>query len=210
MNRLLIALLSLLFLLPSPLQAKTGMIFVTALTAGTAGSLDAVECGDIIGDNTNRPIAEGDVALVVTSGKLFYIYRYDASGTDVTSSPSIIVPNDRSLCSNVGQWELVEKFYLYDADGTDKYHPPRAIAIADIASGDSGVAGIGTGIFRNDAWAMTANQDEGKEVWASVTPGAITLTPPSTSLDQLALVGYVKAINIVQFNLGNVVLFEVP
>lgn len=56
---------------------------------------------------------------------------------------------------------------------------------------------------------MTSNQDEGKPVYASATAGAITLTAPSTSGDEVARVGYVLEENVIMFSLGNVTLVEV-
>lgn len=85
----------------------TAIIGATALTGGAAGALDAVECEDILGDGTDRAIATGDFAVVVTSDKKLYLYRFNASGTDSEASPHIIVPDDRADCSGNGQWELV-------------------------------------------------------------------------------------------------------
>ena len=91
-----------------PAYSKTAIIGpLTALTGGLTGALDSVECDDILGDNTDRAIATGDVAIVVTSGGLLYFYRYDSTGADAESSPDIIVPDDRADCAGAGQWELV-------------------------------------------------------------------------------------------------------
>jgi len=83
-------------------HAKTAFIPATALTGGGTGALDAVECEDIRNDGTNRAIATGDVCIVIDSSGQFYMYRYDSTGSDSESSPDIIVPDDRSDCSNTG------------------------------------------------------------------------------------------------------------
>lgn len=119
---------------------------------------------------------------------------------------------------NLAQWDIVYaknasgalKWYKYDANGTDKLLAPRAVALAAITADATGLAGIGDGIARNDGWAMTTNQDEGKDVWASGTAGALTLTKLSTSGDEVARLGYVLEENVIQFSLGNVTLVEVP
>ena len=103
----LILYLLLLLGLPSIGYSKTAIIGASSLTGGGTGALDAVECDDIIGDNSYRAIADGDIAIVVTSSN-YYMYSYDATGSNSENSPSIIVPNDRaSDCSGLGQWELV-------------------------------------------------------------------------------------------------------
>ncbi len=111
--------------------AKSAIIGFTALTGGGTGALDAVECEDILGDNTNRAIATGDFAIGMTSDKDFYFYRYNASGTSSESSPDIIVPDDRAAnCAGNGQWELLRSINVArsatpqtvyrDSDCTDK------------------------------------------------------------------------------------------
>jgi hypothetical protein len=103
------------------------------------------------------------------------------------------------------------QWFKYDANGADKLKAPCAIAIkAAAGAGSSFSYGFGTGIARNDGWSMTTNQDEGKLVYADpATAGGITLTEPSTSGDEIAVLGRVLEQNVIQFNLGNVTLIEV-
>jgi len=89
--------------------AKSAIIGFTGLTGGGTGALDAIECEDILGDDTDRAIATGDMAIGVNSSGEFYVYRYNAAGTASENSPLIIVPDDRAAdCSGNGQWELVD------------------------------------------------------------------------------------------------------
>jgi len=111
MKKLSIILMCIILLMPTLAFAKAARIWATALNGGGTGALDAVECEDIMGDGTNRAIATGDVAEVVTSAGMHYIYRYNAAGTDDEDAVAytIIVPDDRLAdCSSQGQWELAE------------------------------------------------------------------------------------------------------
>ena len=90
-------------------DAKVAFIGATALTEGGTGALDAIECDDILNDNTDRAIATGDVCIVVDSNKDFYMYRYNSDGADSETNPDIIVPDDRADCTT-GQWELIDSF----------------------------------------------------------------------------------------------------
>jgi hypothetical protein len=118
MKKLLITFLSILMLglfLSAQVNAKTAFIGVTGLKGGGVGALDAIECEDIRGDNSNRPIATGDVAVGLTSTKDIFFYRYNSTGADAedafgTNDP--IVPDDRAQCSNQGQWELFDSINL--------------------------------------------------------------------------------------------------
>jgi hypothetical protein len=102
-----IILLMVLFIsmLSTPAYAVRGY-GATALTGGALGALDDL---DITGASTPNPenLAEGDTAVVLTiSGTTVKMYRYifDASGTDATSSPSVIRPEDYA---SAGNWRLV-------------------------------------------------------------------------------------------------------
>jgi hypothetical protein len=115
MKKLILALLMLGLFLPAQVDAKTAFIGATGLKGGIAGALDAVECEDIRGDDSNRAVATGDVAVILTSARDIYFYRYLSTGTDSeddfgTDDP--IVPDDRSDCSNQGQWELFDTINL--------------------------------------------------------------------------------------------------
>jgi hypothetical protein len=118
---------------------------------------------------------------------------------------------------NLAQWDVVycknkagvHACYKYDANGTDKAYPPRAMAVAAINADASGTFLL-TGIVRNDGWSQTTNQDEGKIVYADgTTAGAITLTKSTTSADMVAILGYVIEQNVVYFN-PSPILVEVP
>lgn len=119
---------------------------------------------------------------------------------------------------NVTQWNLLYarnvsgnlRWFKYDADlATYKYYAPRAIALATVASGGTCSVGIGDGIAKNNGWSQVNNQDEGKDVFASTTAGALTLIAPSTSGNEVARVGYVLEENVIILSLGNVTLVEV-
>jgi hypothetical protein len=106
----------------------------------------------------------------------------------------------------LAQWDLlysknaagVLKWYKYDANGADKNLLPRAMAVAAIGAGSTGTL-LKSGIVRNDGWAHTSNQDEGAAVYGSATPGAITLTAPSTSGDIVVCVGHLLEENVLDF-----------
>jgi hypothetical protein len=151
--------------------AKSAIIGFTALTGGGTGALDAVECEDILGDNTDRAIATGDFAIGMTSDKDFYFYRYNALGTSSESSPDIIVPDDRATdCSGNGQWELLRSINVArsatpqtvyrDSDCTDTDDNVYwTVNCTDTGSGTEDcdislyqqIAGAATEVFKADA-----------------------------------------------------------
>lgn len=154
--------------------AKTGLIGATGLTGGGTGALDAVECEDILGDNTDRAIATGDIAFVITSGKDFYIYRYNATGTDTEADfgpNDPIVPDDQVAdCASAGQWELMDsvnvartsnpKMIFRDLDATDNDDNVYwSIECTDTGSGTEDcdatlyvqIAGTATAVLQADA-----------------------------------------------------------
>lgn len=103
----------LLLLFPAVSHSKTAIIGATGFTGGGTGALDAIECDDILGDNSMRAIATGDIAFVIDSNKHVGILRYNASGTDSEDSPRVVVPDDQEAdCASSGQWELVTQFYI--------------------------------------------------------------------------------------------------
>ena len=107
----------------------------------------------------------------------------------------------------IAQWDVlypknsagVLKWYKYDCNGADKEKPAQAMAVAAINSGSVGLLML-RGIVRNNGWGMTNNQDEGKLVYSSGTPGAITLTRPSTTGDEVQILGFVMEENVIRFD----------
>lgn len=185
----------------------------------TLPTLDVDDDADGLVDKLDASIttdAQFTGAITVGDGGDLIKTIYDSTpATDDTwAGASMTITAGESLA----QWDLLYaknasgtlKWYKYDANGTDKLLAPRAIALAAISADATGSAGIGDGIARNDGWAMTTNQDEGKDVWASGTAGALTLTKLSTSGDEVARLGYVLEENVILFSLGNVTLVEVP
>ncbi len=159
--------------------AKSAIIGFTALTGGGTGALDAVECEDILGDNTNRAIATGDIAIGVTSGKDFYIYRSNASGTSSESSPDIIVPDDRTAdCAGNGQWELISSINVArsatpqtvyrDSDCTDK--DDNVYWTVNCTNTGSGTENCDISLYQQIAGAATevlkADADGNMEIYA--------------------------------------------
>jgi hypothetical protein len=107
LKKFLLIIFLLIMLLPFSAEAKVAFVAASSLTGGGAGAVDAIECDDIVGDNSMRAIATSDVCLVMTSAKDFYVYVYDAAGVDSEISPDIIVPDDRINCTT-GQWNLLD------------------------------------------------------------------------------------------------------
>lgn len=166
------------------------------------------------------------------TGTQYHVACFDATGQLVDcSSLSIIelgfiVPTSDNTfygltipCTvgeTVAQWNVLYaknnagalNYYKYDANGTNKLQPARVMATTAITSGNSGTCLV-KGTVRNDGWAMTTNQDEGKKVYASGTAGAITLTQPATTGDEVQILGYVLEENIIFFD-PDKTLIEIP
>ena len=284
MHKKKILLLALILVLAISGIATGAAFYVVAfsdLTGGSSGDLDAIECDDIRGNNTNIAITTGSMAIGTDASDNTYIYRYDALGEDAGNSPDIIVPVDRADCANKGQWDIVvvvdemlgvpfpltsggtgtalgngtsANLLQSDGDGTtswtdtltgfklvfpyapatdDTWSGPETtclageaisqwelvyithdtgtpecklwdandatiqdlevfgIALEGIADTSTGRIGIGCGIMRDDGVGWTNNQDEGKAIYGSETPGAMVLTAPADSGDMVAKLGIV-------------------
>lgn len=98
---------------------------------------------------------------------------------------------------NGGAW----KWYKYDVNGTDKLIMPSGIATVAITSGNAGAI-LTAGQFRDDTWALSPSADAVVTVYASATPGGVTLTAPSTSGDEVVMVGVLVAANTIQLKFG--------
>ena len=98
--------------LPAHGAASYFVVSGVARTGGGTGALDAIECEDIRCNNSDTAITTGSIAFIVDSSKILYVYRYNATGETAESDPDIIVPDDRSDCSNQGQWELIISLQL--------------------------------------------------------------------------------------------------
>ncbi|MBN2437975.1 MAG: hypothetical protein JXL20_05170 [Deltaproteobacteria bacterium] len=98
---------------------------------------------------------------------------------------------------NGGAW----KWYKYDCNGTDKLILPTGIATAAITSGNTGAILI-DGQMRDDTWSLSPSADTAVTVYASATAGGVTLTAPSTSGDQVVVVGFLVGGNTIQTAFG--------
>ena len=87
------------------LMSATGasyyVVSFTSLTGGGTGALDAIECEDIKGNNSNTALTTGSVAVGQDGSGNKLNYVYDSTGTDAEGSSitsvSPIVPDDQVL-----------------------------------------------------------------------------------------------------------------
>ena len=92
---------------------------------------------------------------------------------------------------NIAQWALVylddteNEWMNADADATGKW-PARGIAVEAGTNGNA-ISVLVFGVVRNDGWTWTGN---GKTLYLSDSPGAITETAPSGSGDCIQVVGF--------------------
>lgn len=166
MKKVIVLLLCLL-VMPSLAFAKAARITAYGLIGGAAGDLDAVECEDIKGDNTDRAIATGDMAEVIVSGVGTYWYIYDAAASDAESSPTIIVPDDRVAdCAGNGQWDIVSFIATLPADATKVFDGTGTwVDIEDLA--DEIAAGIAEGELANSV-VVAADIKDGEVGYADM------------------------------------------
>lgn len=94
------------------------------------------------------------------------------------------------------------KYYKYDANGTDKLILPTVIATQDITSGSTGTFVKSGGSMRDDTWGLSGTADSSTTVYASGTAGGLTMTAPSTSGDEVIVVGFLIAANVIDLNIG--------
>jgi len=70
------------------------------------------------------------------------------------------------------------KAYLYDGNGTYRGRRQLFLATETISSGST-INLLVRGTLKNTAWGWTTSQDEGKTVYASTTPGGLSIAAPS-------------------------------
>ncbi len=121
---LFISILALCFTLP--VNAATTMYGRTALTGGTA-SVDNIPSAGLI---------EGDLCLVITSGKVQFYYRYNATNSDAGNGTTIIDPDDNGAAD--GRWERVD----FSGDATSV---GNVLTIADGVTVDNWTMGASAG-----------------------------------------------------------------
>ena len=93
-----------LALIPASAQAVIRTYTATALTGGTAGSLDNMDAADAKGNGTSVALADGDTAIVIVPGDQVYFYAFDDDSALDESSPDIVKPDDNA---GDGRWILV-------------------------------------------------------------------------------------------------------
>lgn len=115
MKKLIIAILIILFTATMGWPAATKMYGRVNFIGGTK-SVDNIAYADLV---------DGDLCLVVTDAKVFYLYRFESSSSAEENSPLVITPDDEA---GAGRWEIVSDFptaitigtaYIYRVGGTD-------------------------------------------------------------------------------------------
>jgi hypothetical protein len=151
-------------------NSKKGIYFMYSLTGGATGSLDSL---DITGASTPNEydLIEGDTAIVTTiSGSTvnFYIYVFDASGTDAESSPDIIRPDDYASAGvwrsvDIGSGDVTTHEAAYDHDSYDTHTAstsnPHSVDADDVLDGASPNATLAGGSIDGSATAWTLPPD---------------------------------------------------
>jgi hypothetical protein len=92
-------------------DGKNQIYSCTALTGGTAGTLDALDITGAGNPNTYDLIT-GDGAIVMTATAT-YFYRFDSTATDAESAPGYIRPDDYATA---GVWERVDPYIVAAAE----------------------------------------------------------------------------------------------
>jgi hypothetical protein len=94
------------------------------------------------------------------------------------------------------------KYYRYDANGTDKLILPTCIAVEAIESGADGRF-LMEGVMRDDTWSLSGTADVPTTVYASAaTAGALTMTAPPASRDEVVVAGFLIAASTVRIKIG--------
>lgn len=107
--------------------------------------------------------------------------------------------------ATIAQWEAVylggsSTWLLADANGSGTY-PARGLAVAAYVSTNPATI-LTYGTVRNDAWNWTI----GGAIYLSGTAGALTQTAPSTSGDQVQVIGYALTADIAFFDFNSTYL----
>lgn len=177
----------------------TAAATVGVLTKGAANTFVGVNSG---GTQTNITQHTHVLDMALTTANL----TYSTTEEFVLTAGEALAFGEIVYCKNKAG---VHACYKYDRNGADKALPPRFIVVSATIDADATGNFMARGSIRKDAWAMTTNQDEGKDVYASATPGAIDLTISATGGDMVIILGEVLEENRIFFNPSKV-LVEVP
>jgi len=106
------------------------IIFFTATTGWAAatkmyGRVNLIGSTKSVDNIPYADLVDGDLCLVITDAKVFYLYRFESSSSAEENSPLVITPDDEA---GAGRWEIVSDLptantigtaYIYRAGGTD-------------------------------------------------------------------------------------------
>lgn len=178
---------------PPTLAAGNSVIIGTSATV--MDKLPITGNNKVVGTNGSGTLGVYDVSAIVLNPAPSTDAKYSGILMTATAGENLAA-GEVVYCKNKAG---VHACYKYDNDlATEKEYPPRFMATATISADASGVFLV-KGTFRLDSWAMTTNQDEGKIVYGSATPGGITLTKPSASGSMVSILGFVIEENVILF-----------
>jgi len=89
--------------------------WANALTGGAAGSLDAIDVADSVGDGTYLALSDGDQAIVIFSNAPIAEYYYDSDSGSAENSPLVIAPDTSGgvAYTGDGRWILANDNVMY-------------------------------------------------------------------------------------------------
>lgn len=145
-----------------------------------------------------NPGSTGYNGLNTLAGTSLVDHQYQGSTIQGAAGEAISRGNLCYCKLNSSAW----KYYKYDANGTDKLILPTVIATEDIAQGSSGTFLKNGGTMRDDTWSLSGTADSSTTVYASGTAGGLTMTAPTTSGDEVIVVGFLIAANVIDISIG--------
>jgi len=125
----------------------------------------------------------------------------NAPGTNDTGSGLVTVGTvgETVAAGDVLYLKADGKYYKALATGTATM-PAKVLAMEPISANASGRL-LHLGYFRHDAWSFTVGNGTANLLYVDrTTPGLVTQTAPSTTGDQVQVIGYCVATNIIFFN----------
>jgi len=167
--------------------------------SGGADEVDVAGLSGLLGDG-QTPLAHRTTHESGGADEIKDMELDNSPGTNDTGSGIITVD---TVGETVAAGEILYmkddgKYWKADADAVASM-PAKVMAMAAITANNAGKL-LHMGYFRHDAWTWVLGNGEANLLFASITPGAMSVDQPVGAGDQVQVVGYVVTADIVFFN----------
>lgn len=143
----------------------------------------------IIANVTSAGAADADKLVQLDAGGKFDVSVLPAAALSGSEEFSMTASEDLSAEDLINVWDDAGTPKVRKADATDTTKPAHGFTIGAITSGASGNCSLGDGVMVGQT-GLTVGKDY---YLSAASPGAITLTPPSSVGNIICRVGWAKS-----------------